>query len=69
MEQTEQARRSEPNQTSLPSLEQEWVQSKLAGFHAKLATTAFFCCTHDKQPPRLHSSENNMDPGPVPLKL
>ena len=36
-EQTDQARHSELNQTSLPSLEQEWVRSKLAGFRAKLA--------------------------------
>ena len=41
-EQTEQARCSESNQTSLPSLEQQWVQSKL---HAKLATTAFCHCS------------------------
>ena len=39
---TEQARRSEPNQTSLPSLEQQWVQSKL---HSKLATIAFCHCS------------------------
>ena len=38
-------RQSEPQRTSMPALEDEWVQGKLAAFHAKMSSLSFTHCS------------------------
>ena len=35
----------EPERTSMPALEDEWVQGKLAGFHSKISSLSFTHCS------------------------
>ena len=38
-------RQSEPHRTSMPALEDEWVQGKLAAFHAKMSSLPYCQCS------------------------
>ena len=38
-------RQSEPQQTSMPALEDEWVQGKLTAFHAKMSSLSYCHCS------------------------
>ena len=41
-------RQSEPQQTSMPALEDEWVQGKLAAFHAKISSLSYCHCSYGR---------------------